>query len=81
MPDARDVRLERQRQQIELQLDVFVEGLRHADRHAHIGRRDGRSLHGNLQAPLDLADVLRIVVEPRAIGRRSIRCADARGCR
>ena len=56
--DARDVGLEGQRQQIELQLDVFVEGLRHADRHGHIGRRDGRGLHRNLQPALDLADVL-----------------------
>ena len=36
--DASDVGLERQRQQIELQLDVLVECLRHANRHGHIRR-------------------------------------------
>ena len=65
---AGDVRLERQRQQIELELDVLVESLRHAHRHRHIRRRDGRGLHGDLQPPLDLADVLGVVVEPRAVG-------------
>ncbi len=78
---AGDVRLEGQRQQIELQFDVFVEGLRHTHRHTHIGWRDRRSLHGDLQPPLDLADVLGIVVEPRRGRRRRLRCADGRGCR
>ena len=32
--------------------------------------RDRRGLHGDLQPALDLADVLGVVVEPRAIGRR-----------
>ena len=77
---AGDVRLESQRQQIELQFDVLVEGLRHAHRHPHIGRRDGRSLHGNLQPALDLADVLGVVIEPRAVVGRRLRCEAARDC-
>ena len=70
--DAGDVGLERQRQQVELQLDVLVEGLRHADRHLHVLGRDGRGLHRNLQPPLDLADVLGVVVEPGAVGRADV---------
>ena len=79
--DARDVGLERQREQVELQLDVLVEGLRHAHRHRHVFRRDGRGLHRNLQATLDLADVGRVVVEPLAVGGADVACACARGCR
>ena len=56
--DAGDVGLERQRQQVELQLDVLVERLRHADRHGHVCGRDRRRLHRDLQPALDLAHVL-----------------------
>ncbi len=66
--DSRDVGLECQREQVELQLDVLVEGLRYAHRHRHVFRRDGRGLHRNLQATLDLANVGRVVVEPLAVG-------------
>ena len=61
----------RQRQQIEVQLDVLVERLRHADRNVGIGRRVRRGLRRDLQAALDLPHVLRVLVEPRAIRRRS----------
>src|SRR5439155_7663837 len=66
--DAGDVGLEGQRQKIELQLDVFVEGLRHTHRHSHLGRCDAGGLHRNLQPALDLANVLRVLVEARTIG-------------
>ena len=39
--DAGDVGLERQREQIELQLDVLVERLRHAHRHGDVLGRHG----------------------------------------
>ena len=69
---AGDVGLESQGQEIELKFDVLVESLRHTDRNAQIGGRDRRGLHGNLEPALDFADVLRIVVEPRAIGRAGL---------
>jgi len=66
---ARDVRLEGQSHQIELQLNVFIESLGHADRHTHIGGSNRRSLHGDVQPALNLAYVVRVVVDARAIGR------------
>src|SRR5262245_41478371 len=66
--DARDVSLESQRQQTELNLDVFVEGLGNSDGNTHVGWRDRRSLHCNLQPAFDLADILSVFFEPHAIG-------------
>jgi hypothetical protein len=70
--DARDVSLERQRQQIELQLDVLVERLRHTHRHFDVLWRNRRCLDGNLQAPLDLLHLLRVFVEPQTIARAQV---------
>ena len=67
--DAGDVRAERQREQIEVQLDVLVEGLRNPDRDERVWRRGGRGLCRDLQAPFDLAYILRVLVEAQAIGR------------
>ena len=69
--DARDVGRERQHLQVEHQLDVLAERVRHADRRrrqlpqlaAAVARLD------DLDPPLDLAHVLEIVGEPRSVGR------------
>ena len=68
---ARDVGLERERLQVEHQLDVLVERVGHAGRRAgqlarlaaHVARLD------LLDAPLDLADVLEIALHPLPIAR------------
>ena len=68
---ARDVRLERERLQIEHQLDVLVERVGHAGRRAgqlarlaaHVARFD------LLNAPLDLAHVFEIALHPLPIAR------------
>ena len=71
-PDAGDVAAERERHQVELQLDVLVERFRHADRHGRFGRRiDGRFL-GNLKPPFDFAHVLGVLVEPRLVRRADV---------
>src|SRR5207247_9352250 len=67
--DAGDVGAERQREQVELQLDVLVEGFRNPDRDDGVGRRSGRGLCRDLQSPLNLAYILRVLVEAQAIGR------------
>ena len=69
---VRDVGLERQGQQVELQLDVLVERLRDPDRHGHVGRGDRGRLHRDLQPALDLAHVLGIVVQTRLVGRADL---------
>ncbi len=76
--DSRDVRLKRQRLQIEHQLGVLVERLGHADgslRHVQDSTR--RLLLGFLNPPLDLADVVEIVADPRAVARAEPVLADA----
>src|SRR5690606_287056 len=60
--DAGNIRLESEREQIELQLDVLVEGFRHADRHGG-RRRIRRSLRRDLEAALDLAHVVEVLLD------------------
>src|SRR5262249_17561284 len=67
--DARDVRLESQRKQIELQFDVLIEGLWNTDRDAHIGRSHSRGLHCDLKSSLDFSNVVSVLIESFAIGR------------
>ena len=69
--DARHVRRERDRLQIEHQLDVLFERVGHADRRRRQLARPRRCVLLRLDlldAPLDLADVVEVVGEPRAIG-------------
>ena len=70
--DARDVGGERQRLQVEHQLDVLVERVGHAGRRAgQLARLAARVARLDaLDAPLDLADVVEVLIEPRAVGRR-----------
>src|SRR5262249_27819190 len=65
--DSRDIRLESQREQTELQLDVFIERLRHTDGDSHVGWCDGRCLHCNLKPAFDLPNIFRILVKSLAI--------------
>src|ERR1019366_7722698 len=64
--DARDVGLERQHLQIELQLDVFVERRGHAVGSLH-GRDGGGGFAGDFQAALDLGNVFEIFVDAVAV--------------
>ena len=48
--------------------DVILERLRHADRRARHGELGVGLLLGPLNAPLDLAHVTEVLVEPRLIG-------------
>ena len=79
--DARDVRGERQRLQIEHQLDVLLERIGHADRRAgQLARLAAAVLRLDaLDAPLDLADVVE-VVGSAARGRRRRACSAAATC-
>ena len=79
--DARDVALQRQHLQVEHQPRVVGVRGRHADRPVEIGQRIVRRRRlGLLDAPLDFADGLEILVDPGAIGRAELRSAGAR-CR
>ena len=69
---ARDVALERERLQIEVQLDVLVERLRDPERHVH-GRRLTGDLRRDLQPALHLADRLEVIVQARTVARRQPR--------
>ena len=63
---ARDVALERQRHQVVHQPEVDVLALRQAER--HVGRRLlHRVVHRDLDAPLELADVLDVGVDARLV--------------
>jgi hypothetical protein len=64
--------LKSQCQQVELDLDVLVEGLGHTIRHHHI-RYLGRGLRRDRQPALDLADVVRILLETYPICVRHLR--------
>ena len=66
----RDVRLVRQREQIELQRDVLFERLRHANRRVRHDDARRRLLLRLLDPLLDLADVVEIVVQPGFVLRR-----------
>ena len=79
--DPRDVGLEGESQKAELQFDMFVERLRYTDRHRHIGRRNRRSLHRDVEPPFDLTHILRVLIQAFAIGRDWTGCGDGRDCR
>src|SRR5207244_369643 len=64
--DARDVPLKSQCRQVELKLDMFIKSFRHARGNFH-RRRGSRRLRGNIEPPLNLTNILRILVEPGAI--------------
>ena len=68
---ARDVRLERERDQIEVQLDVLVELLRHSRWQVDLGHV-ARRLGGKLDAPLDFANLVGVLVDGLAIRRSEL---------
>ena len=74
--DTRQVGLIRDRQQIEQQLDVLLERLGHAHRRIRHVEQRFRLLLGALNAPLDLANVIEVLVEARTVARD--RCRPAR---
>ncbi len=87
--DARQIRRERQRLQVEHQLDVFGERVRHADRRARQLALFAAGVVGLdlLNPPLDLAHVVEIVVQARLIGGAEVllrrgrsTCRASRGC-
>jgi hypothetical protein len=67
--DARDVRLIRQRLQIEHEVGVFVERFRHSDRSIRHRQICGRLLLRFLYPPFDLADVIEILADPLLAAR------------
>jgi len=67
--DASDVGTERQSQQVELQLDVLIEGFRNPDRDDGVRRCGGRRLCRDLQSPFDLAHIVGVFIEAQAVGR------------
>src|SRR5262249_4262615 len=69
--DARDVRAERQRRQIELQLDVLVERLGNAGRQRDFRNRR-RRLRRELDPALDLADLVGVLADGAAIADAEI---------
>src|SRR4030095_16278502 len=70
--DTRDVAAECQCEQIELELDVLIEGRRHTDRHRHLGGGRCRRIRGYLESPFDLTHVLGVVSETERIGRADV---------
>src|SRR5438552_10849938 len=65
---AGDVRSVGQRLQVIHQLCMFIPGLRHADRRLR-RRQVGCSFADGLEAALDLANLIEILVEPRTVAR------------
>ena len=63
---TRDVRAEGQRRQVELQLDVLVERIGNPRRQIDLRNRPGR-LRGKLDAPLDLADFVGVLIDRPAV--------------
>ena len=61
--DARQIRLERQQLQVEHQRQVILEDRRHALRLIHRRQLDVALLLGPLDAPLDVADRLGVLVD------------------
>ena len=77
--DPRDIRLKRQSLQVEHQLGVVAERLRHPHRAVQIGQKivRGRGF-GTLNLALDLPDAVEILVDPGAVGgpHRSLQTYD-----
>ena len=70
-----------ERQQVEEQLRVILERLRHADRRLRHRELGAGAALGLLDAPLDAAHVLEVLVEPRAIRRPEAALTDPPGPR
>src|SRR6516165_6738764 len=71
--NARDIGLEGQVLQVEVQFYVFVERFRHTRGHEHAfsGNGSGRLL-GDIQTALQLADVVRVFVQFGPVVRREV---------
>src|SRR5882672_2600913 len=67
--DAREIGLIRHGEQVEHQADVLLERFGNADRRRERGQFRGAARFGALDAALDLAHVLEVVVEPVAVRR------------
>ena len=80
--DARGVRRERQHLQVEHQLDVLVERVGHADRRLRQLARLAAGVVGLdlLDAALDLAHVVEVARQARAVGGAELACSAAPSC-
>ena len=75
--DARDVGLERQRHQVEHQLEVLGDVVRRADRRVRNIQPRHVLLRRHLHAPLDLADRVEVVADDDAVATPRLACSRA----